>query len=59
MKSESELAFEYIRKNGWQFYNSLTALEKALYIGKVKRSIDFKLFVLRQRIFEALNTLRR
>lgn len=59
MKSESDLAFEYIKKNGWQFYNSLTVLEKALYIGKVKRSVDFKLFVLRQRMCEALNTLRR
>ena len=52
MKSEKDIMFEYIKQNDWQFYNSLSSLEKIFYLMQLEETISFRLYVLRSRICE-------
>ena len=54
MKSEKDLMFEYIKQNDWQFYNSLSSLEKTLYLMRLEKTISFRLYVLKSKIRELL-----
>ena len=52
MKSEKDIMFEYIKYNDWQFYNSLSSLEKTLYLMRLEKTLSFRLYVLKSRIRE-------
>ena len=52
MRSEKDIMFEYIKQNDLQFYNSLSSLEKMLYIMQLEEKPSFRLYVLRSRICE-------
>ena len=52
MKSEKDLMWQYIKQNDFQFYNSLSSLEKMLYLMRLEKTISFRLYVLRSRICE-------
>ena len=52
MKSEKDLMWQYIKQNDFQFYNSLSSLEKTLYLMRLDETISFRLYVLRSRICE-------
>ena len=57
MKSEKDIMFEYIKQNGWQFYNSLSSLEKILYLMRLEKTLSFRLYVLRSRICESFKLI--
>ena len=52
MISEKDIMFEYIKQNDLQFYNSLSSLEKTLYLMRLEETISFRLYVLKSRIRE-------
>ena len=52
MKSEKDIMFEYIKQNDFQFYNSLSSLEKILYLMQLEKTLSFRLYVLKSRIRE-------
>ena len=52
MKSEKELMWQYIKQNDLQFYNSLSSLEKTLYLMRLEKTLSFRLYVLRSRMYE-------
>ena len=52
MKSEKDLMWQYIKQNDFQFYNSLSSLEKMLYLMQLEKTLSFRLYVLRSRICE-------
>ena len=57
MKSEKDIMFEYIKQNDWQFYNSLSSLEKIFYLMQLEETISFRLYVLRSRICELFESI--
>ena len=57
MKSEKDLMFEYIKQNDWQFYNSLSSLEKTLYLMRLEKTISFRLYVLKSKIRESFELI--
>ena len=52
MKSVKDLMWQYIKQNDFQFYNSLSSLEKTLYLMQLEKTLSFRLYVLRSRICE-------
>ena len=54
MKSEKDLMWQYVKQNDLQFYNSLSSLEKTLYLMRLKETLSFRLYVLKSRIRELL-----
>ena len=52
MKSEKDLLWQYIKQNDLSFYDSLSSLEKIIYIEQLKKTLSFRLYVLRSRICE-------
>lgn len=44
--------WQYIKQNDLQFYNSLNSLEKILYLMELKKTIRFRLYILKQRMYE-------
>ena len=57
MKSEKDLMWQYIKQNDLQFYNSLSSLEKTLYLMRLEKTISFRLYVLRSRIRESFEII--
>ena len=57
MKSEKDLMWQYIKQNDIQFYNSLNSLEKMLYIMKLQKTISFRLYMLRSRMCELIESI--
>ena len=57
MKSEKDLMWQYIKQNDFQFYNSLSSLEKTLYLMRLEKTISFRLYVLRSRIRESFELI--
>ena len=57
MKSEKDIMFEYIKQNDFQFYNSLSSLEKTLYLMRLEETLSFRLYVLRSRICESFELI--
>ena len=57
MRSEKDIMFEYIKQNDWQFYNSLSSLEKTLYLMRLEKTLSFRLYVLRSRICESFELI--
>ena len=57
MKSEKDLMWQYIKQNDFQFYNSLSSLEKILYIMRLEKTLSFRLYVLRSRICESFELI--
>ena len=57
MKSEKDLMWQYIKQNDFQFYNSLSSLEKALYLMQLEETLSFRLYVLRSRICESFELI--
>ena len=57
MKSEKDLMWQYIKQNDFQFYNSLSSLEKMLYIMRLEKTLSFRLYVLRSRICESFELI--
>ena len=57
MRSEKDLMWQYIKQNDWQFYNSLNSLEKMLYIMRLDKTLKFRLYVLRSRIYELFESI--
>ena len=57
MKSEKDLMWKYIKQNDFQFYNSLSSLEKMLYLMRLDETISFRLYVLRSRICESFELI--
>ena len=53
MKSEKDIMWQYIKQNYFQFYNSLSSLEKTLYLMRLEKTISFRLYVLKSRIRES------
>ena len=57
MKSEKDLMWQYIKQNDLQFYNSLSSLEKTLYLMQLEKTLSFRLYVLRSRIRELFESI--
>ena len=57
MRSEKDIMFEYIKQNDWQFYNSLSSLEKTLYLMRLEKTLSFRLYVLKSRICESFELI--
>lgn len=57
MKSEKDLMWQYIKQNDFQFYNSLSSLEKTLYLMRLEKTLSFRLYVLRSRICESFELM--
>ena len=57
MKSEKDLMWQYIKQNDFQFYNSLSSLEKMLYLMRSEKTLSFILYVLRSRICESFELM--
>ena len=57
MKSEKDLMWQYIKQNDFQFYNSLSSLEKMLYLMQLEKTLSFRLYVLRSRICESFELI--
>ena len=57
MKSEKDLMWQYIKQNDFQFYNSLSSLEKTLYLMRLDETLSFKLYVLMSRIRESFELI--
>ena len=57
MKSEKDLMWKYIKQNDLQFYNSLSSLEKTLYLMQLEKTLSFRLYVLRARICESFELI--
>ena len=57
MKSEKDLMWQYIKQNDFQFYNSLSSLEKTLYLMRLDETLSFKLYVLMSRIRESFGLI--
>ena len=57
MKSEKDLMWQYIKQNDLQFYNSLSSLEKILYLIQLEKTLSFRLYVLRSRIRELFESI--
>ena len=57
MRSEKDIMFEYIKQNDLQFYNSLSSLEKTLYLMRLEKTLSFRLYVLRSRICESFELI--
>ena len=57
MKSEKDLMWQYIKQNEFQFYNSLSSLEKMLYLMQLEKTLSFRLYVLRSRIRESFELI--
>ena len=57
MKSEKDLMWQYIKQNDFQFYNSLSSLEKTLYLMRLEKTLSFRLYVLKSRIRESFELI--
>ena len=57
MKSEKDLMWQYIKQNDFQFYNSLSSLEKTLYLMRLEKTLSFRLYVLRSRICKSFELI--
>ena len=57
MKSEKDIMWQYIKQNDFQFYNSLSSLEKTLYLMRLEKTLSFRLYVLRSRIRESFELI--
>ena len=57
MKSDKDLMWQYIKQNDLQFYNSLSSLEKMLYLMQLEKTLSFRLYVLKSRIREFLELI--
>ena len=57
MKSEKDLMWQYIKQNDFKFYNSLSSLEKMLYLMRLEETLSFRLYVLRSRICESFELI--
>ena len=57
MKNEKDIMWQYIKQNDLQFYNSLSSLEKTLYLMRLEKTLSFRLYVLRSRIRELFESI--
>lgn len=57
MKSEKDLMWQYIKQNDFQLYNSLSSLEKMLYLMRLEKTLSFRLYVLKSRIRESFELI--
>ena len=57
MKSDKDLMWQYIKQNDFQFYNSLSSLEKTLYLMRLEKTLSFRLYVLKSRICESFELI--